>query len=71
MNEFIVLIKESSIVFAIGLKDIMTRYRLVSSATYTAFEPLIVAGVLYYVLIRIASFIGSKIEGRLKNAAGE
>ncbi|QVK17423.1 amino acid ABC transporter permease [Mycoplasmatota bacterium] len=65
MNEFITLVKESSIVSVIGLKDLMRRQQIVTSQTYLYFEPLLVVGVIYYVVIKVLSYVGRKVEKRL------
>lgn len=65
MNEFITLVKESSIVSVIGIHDLMRRSQIVTSQTYMYFEPLIVVGIIYYVVIKILAFIGRKVEVKL------
>lgn len=65
MNEFITLVKESSIVSIIGLQDLMRRQQIVTSQTYKYFEPLVVVGIIYYVVIKLFSYIGRKVELRL------
>lgn len=66
MNEFITLVKESSIVSVIGLQDLMRRQQIVSSQTFMYFEPLIVVGVIYYVVIKLLAYMGRKIEVKLQ-----
>jgi arginine/lysine/histidine transport system permease protein len=68
MNEYITLTKESAIVSTIGFLDIMRRSQIVSANTYTAFEPLIFAGVIYYVLVMGLTLIGKKLERRLRRS---
>lgn len=65
MNEFVTLVKESSIVSVIGIQDLMRRQQIVTSQTYMYFEPLIIIGIIYYVVIKILTVIGSKVEVRL------
>jgi polar amino acid transport system permease protein len=65
MNEFITLVKESSIVSLIGIQDLMRRQQIVTSQTYMYFEPLIVIGVIYYVVIKILTIISRKIEVKI------
>lgn len=62
INEFVTLIKETSIVYLIGVKDIMYYVNRATSNTYRYFEPLIVAGICYYVLIKLVSYLGKKVE---------
>ncbi|MEC9485860.1 MAG: amino acid ABC transporter permease [Candidatus Izemoplasma sp.] len=65
MNEFITLVKESSIVSIIGIQDLIRRQQIVTSQTYLYFEPLIIVGIIYYLVIKLLSFIGGRIEVRL------
>ncbi len=65
MNEFVTLVKESSIVSIIGIQDLMRRQAIVTSQTYLYFEPLIIIGIIYYVVIKILSYGGKKVEARL------
>lgn len=65
MNELITLVKESSIVSLIGIHDLMRRQQIVTSQTYMYFEPLIIVGVIYYVVIKALSIVGRKVEVKL------
>ena len=65
MNEFITLVKETSVVSFIGLTDLMRQTQLTSSATYRYFEPYAITLVLYLILNLILSFIGKKLERAL------
>lgn len=67
MNEFITLIKETSIVSIIGVQDLFRRQQIVTGQTYLYFEALIIIGIIYYVLIKIFSYIGRRIEVVLTN----
>ncbi|MDP4155861.1 MAG: amino acid ABC transporter permease, partial [Bacillota bacterium] len=58
MNEFITLTKESAIVTSIGVMDIMRRSYQVGAEKYSFFEPLIIAGVIYYLMVMILTFLG-------------
>lgn len=65
MNEFITLVKETSVVSMISLTDIMRRQQIVSAATYRYFEPLLVIGVIYLSLNIVLSQIGKMLERKL------
>ncbi len=65
MNEFVTLVKESSIVSIIGIQDLMRRQQIVTSQTYMYFEPLVIIGIIYYVVIKILSYLGRKVEVKL------
>lgn len=54
-NEFVVIIKESSVCSLIGMKDIMFNTKLVQGATFLIMEPLLVAAAIYFVLTFTAS----------------
>lgn len=58
-NEFIVLIKESSILYVIGIQDLMAKTNTVVSSTFQTIAPFIVASVIYFVLtFSLSRFIG-------------
>ena len=49
-NEFVVIIKESSITYTIGVQDIMSAVNAVKGATFIIVEPLLVATAIYFCL---------------------
>lgn len=61
-NEFVMMLKETSLASTFLIGDLMTSYKTVSGATYLVLEPLIVVGALYFVL----TFIVSKLVGILE-----
>lgn len=67
MNEFITLIKETSVVSLIGLADLMRRQQLIYTSTYRYFEPLLLVGIIYYILNKILSKLGSNLERKLNH----
>ncbi|WP_437271350.1 ABC transporter permease subunit [Staphylococcus aureus] len=64
-NEFVTLIKESSIVSTIGVSEIMFNAQVVQGISFDPFTPLIVAAALYFVLTFVLTRIMNMIEGRL------
>ncbi|EIT87305.1 polar amino acid ABC transporter inner membrane subunit [Fictibacillus macauensis ZFHKF-1] len=68
MNEFITLTKESAIVAVIGTMDIMRRAQIVSADSYRYLEPLLVAGVIYYVMVMILTVLGRMLERRMSRS---
>lgn len=64
-NEFITMIKESSIVSTVGVFDVMYAQNVVKAATYSIFEPLILIGVIYFVLTFVLSRLMKILEKRL------
>ena len=66
VNEFIVLIKETSIIGYIGMIDLTKGAMLIQSRTYNAFWPLLAAAVIYLVLVMFLTFLMNKLERRLR-----
>lgn len=66
VNEFIVVIKESSIVSIIGIHELMYNADTVRGVTFRPFEPLIIAAIIYFILTTSLSKLLGKLEGRLK-----
>ncbi|HHP7503313.1 TPA: ABC transporter permease subunit [Staphylococcus aureus] len=64
-NEFVTLIKESSIVSTIGVGEIMFNAQVVQGISFDPFTPLLLAAALYFVLTFVLTRIMSMIEGRL------
>ncbi|HCW8450658.1 TPA: ABC transporter permease subunit [Staphylococcus aureus] len=64
-NEFVTLIKESSIVSTIGVGEIMFNAQVVQGISFDPFTPLLVAAALYFVLTFVLTRIINMIEGRL------
>lgn len=65
INEFAALIKESSIVYIIGVADIMLETNRTTAKTFMFFEPLIIASLCYYVLVKLVIRFGKFMEGKL------
>lgn len=68
MNEFITLTKESAIVTVIAVDDIMRRSYIVGGEQYRFFEPLIFAGLIYYLMVISLTFIGKAVERRMRQS---
>jgi polar amino acid transport system permease protein len=65
INEIINLIKETSIISIFGVADIMRRANIIAAEQYNYLSPLIMAGICYYSLISIMSYLLNFIERRL------
>lgn len=65
VNESIDLLKESALVSVIGGADILRRSTIVAQEKYTYFEPLMIAGFLYYIMVMILTFGAKFLERRL------
>ncbi len=67
-NEFIVLLKETSVAGYVALKDLTYVGNLIRSRTYEAFFPLITVAVIYLVIVMIFSYLLKLLERRLRNS---
>ncbi|MFD2171570.1 amino acid ABC transporter permease [Tumebacillus lipolyticus] len=68
VNESIALLKESALVSTIGAADVLRRATIVGAEKYVYFEPLIVAGIIYYVLVMALTFGARLLERRLRRS---
>ncbi len=49
-NEFVSVIKETSLVSTFFVGDLMTQYKTISGAVFLSIEPLIIIGIIYFFL---------------------
>lgn len=68
-NEFIQMIKESSIVSVVGVFDVMYTQNIVKAATYRTFEPLIVIAIIYFILTSILTNVMGLVERKMNKDA--
>lgn len=66
VNECVALLKESSLVSVIGVQDIMRRANVIQATEYRAFEALLFAGAIYYVLVLVLTSLAKMLERRLR-----
>ncbi|MGI6093804.1 MAG: amino acid ABC transporter permease [Lachnospiraceae bacterium] len=67
-NEFIVLLKETSICGYIGMMDLTKGGDIIRSRTYEAFMPLIAVALIYLVLVLALSALVGRLERRLRTS---
>lgn len=65
-NEFVVVIKESSIVSVIGIAELMYNADTVRGNTYRTFEPLLIAAAMYFVMTFTLSKLLGVAERRMR-----
>lgn len=65
-NEFIVLIKETSIAGYVGIMDLTKAGDLIRGRTFSAFMPLIAVALIYLVLVMVLTWLVGKLERRLR-----
>lgn len=62
INEFISLLKNTTLISTIGLVDILRVGQNVVSSTYRAFEAYLISSVFYFVLVMCFSLLGKGLE---------
>ena len=67
-NEFIVLLKETSVCGYIGLMDLTRGGDIIRSRTYEAFLPLIAVALIYLVIVMILTNLVGRLERRLRTS---
>ena len=67
-NELITLLKETSVVTVIGLKDLTKGAMLIQTKTYQAFVPYIAIAVIYLIMVLFLSWVLGKVERRLRQS---
>lgn len=65
-NEFIVLIKETSIAGYIGIVDLTKAGDLIRGRTFSAFLPLLAVAAIYLVVVVVLTSLVGKLERRLR-----
>ncbi|NLG69188.1 MAG: amino acid ABC transporter permease [Firmicutes bacterium] len=68
-NEFIAMLKDSSLVSVIAMEDLMRRGQLLGSRTFRYFEVLLAVTVMYLVLTRAVSYLVGWVERRMRVVA--
>ena len=68
-NEFVTLIKETSVAGYIGIRDLTKASDIIASRTYDYFFPLIIAALIYLSIILVLTKILNIFERRLKKNA--
>lgn len=67
-NEFIVLLKETSVSGYIAIPDLTKGGAVIQSQTYNAFVPLFLVAAIYLILVMIFSYFVKRLERRLRNS---
>lgn len=67
-NEFIVLLKETSVAGYVTVMDLTFAGNRIRGATYSNFMPLIAVALIYLLLVVFFTWLVSKLERRLRNS---
>lgn len=68
VNEFISLMKNTTLIASIGLVDILAVGQRIQARTYRAFEPFFAIAVFYYVLVMALSLLGKMLERKVNKS---
>lgn len=67
-NEFIVLLKETSVAGYVGVIDLTKAGNTIAGRTFSYFIPLITVAVIYLIVVMILSWLVGKLERRLRKS---
>lgn len=67
-NEFVSLIKETSVVSFIAVVDITKAFQNIANSTYEYFVPYIVLALIYFVLVLLITLLIKLLERRLRKS---
>lgn len=68
VSEFIILLKETSIVGFIGGVDLLRAASIITSVTYRGAEPLFAVALIYLTLVGIFTFFMRRVERQMKKS---
>lgn len=64
-NEFIYMIKYSSLAYVIGAKELMTEAKLIASRNYQFFDVYLSAALIYFIVIMIFVYLFNRLEKKV------
>ena len=67
-NEFIVLLKDTSLISVIAGKEMVYYARAVISKTYESMFPFLIVAVMYLIMVMIFSWLQGRLERRLRQS---
>lgn len=68
VNQFIITIKDTSILSVIGFPELVNKAQNVIAITFRSFEVWTIVAVMYLVVILILQYIAKKLEKKLNHA---
>ncbi len=66
LNQFIISLKDTSLLMIIGVADLMGEGKIAYQKNYRVFETMLIVAFIYYVVIKILTILFKKIEEKLK-----
>lgn len=67
-NEFIALLKETSVAGYVGVVDLTKAGNSIAGGTYSYFLPLLTVAFIYLVIVLVLTWLVGKLERRLRNS---
>ena len=67
-NEFIALLKETSVAGYVGVVDLTKAANSIAGRTYSYFMPLISVALIYLLIVMVLTWLVGKLERRLRNS---
>lgn len=67
-NEFVTIIKETSVLGMVGIVELMFRAQSIAKQTYVFLEPYVIAALLYFIVVFPLSKIISAVERRMSKS---
>ena len=64
-NEFIAMIKDSALVYLIGIREVLWRADVMGTRFFRSIETLLIAAVVYWVLSSILTYFQARLERRM------
>ena len=63
-NDFIAMLKDSSLVSVIGVQELLWRAKLIGTKEFQSIQTLLIAGAVYWGLTIVFSYIQGRLEKR-------
>lgn len=67
-NEFIALLKETSVAGYVAVQDLTRAGNIIRSKTYSAFMPLVAVALIYLAMVMVLTYFVGILERRLRNS---
>ena len=67
-NEFIVLLKETSVACYVAVNDLTKGGEIIRSITYIQAMPLLIVAALYLAMVMFFSYLVTRLERRLRSS---
>jgi polar amino acid transport system permease protein len=64
-NDFVAMLKDSSLVAILAVEEILFRARLVGQQNFKGVEALIIAAAIYWILTIVFSYVQQRLERRM------